>query len=295
MSYRPPTAREIKNCWQSDPRWEGVQRDYAAEDIVRLRAAGIANLSLDLIAGLPHQSSQSWKMSLDQAIRSQVPHLSVYLLEIDDDSRLGRELIAGGTRYHAHAVPDEDRMAEFYEMACDQLSSAGVAQYEISNFARDGHQSHHNLKYWSRQPYLGFGVDAHSMLPIKPARSGAGDGLRGRTVPSDAVPGGPEAVRFATPDSLEAYLAAPPPKRTFVDQQAALEEAFFLGLRLNAGTDLGKMSADFGISRVAAFRPAIVELVQAGLVEQKENTLRLTARGRLLSNEVFERFVSTPS
>jgi len=252
------------------------------EDIARLRSAGIRNLSLDLIAGLPHQTYQSWKTSLDQAIRSQVPHLSVYLLEVDDDSRLGHELIAGGTRYHAHAVPDEDRMADFYEMACDELPRAGFAQYEISNFARDGYQSRHNLKYWSRQPYLGFGLDAHSMLPITPARNGAGRDGDGR-----------EAVRFATPDSLTEYLAATPPKRTVVDKQAALEEAFFLGLRLNAGTDLAKISADFGAARVAGFGSAILELVQAGLMEQEKNTVRLTARGRLLSNEVFERFVST--
>jgi oxygen-independent coproporphyrinogen III oxidase len=265
-------------------------------DIARLRSAGIANINLDLIAGLPHQTYQSWKTSLDQAIESQVPHMSVYLLEVDDASRLGRELIAGGRRYHAHAVPDEDCTADFYEMACRQLPRAGVAQYEISNFARDGYQSRHNLKYWSRQPYLGFGVDAHSMLPITSAQKGAGrDGSRGRTGQFDASPGGREAVRFATADSLDAYLAATPSKRTFVDKQAALEEAFFLGLRLNAGTDLEKISADFGTSRVAAFHSAIVELVQAGLMEQQENTLRLTARGRLLSNEVFERFVSTPA
>ena len=245
------------------------------EDIARLRSAGIRNLNLDLIAGLPHQTYPSWKTSLDQAIQSQVPHLSVYLLEVDNDSRLGRELIAGGTRYHAHAVPDEDHAADFYEMACDHLPSAGVAQYEISNFARDGYQSRHNLKYWLRQPYLGFGVDAHSLLPTTPARNGA--------------------VRFATPDSLEQYLAAKPPKRTFVDQQAALEEAFFLGLRLNAGTDLAKISADFGTARVGGFASAILELVDLGLIEQQENTVRLTARGRLLSNEVFERFISPPS
>jgi len=243
------------------------------EDIARLRSAGIQNLSLDLIAGLPHQTYQSWKTSLDRAIQSQVPHLSVYLLEVDNDSRLGRELIAGGTRYHTHAVPDEDHTADFYEMACDELPSGGLAQYEISNFARPGYQSRHNLKYWTRRPYLGFGVDAHSLLPIPPAGNGA--------------------IRFATPDSLAQYLAAQPPKRTFVDQQAALEEAFFLGLRLNAGADLAKISADFGTARTAGFGSAILELVQAGLMEQQENTVRLTARGRLLSNEVFERFVST--
>jgi oxygen-independent coproporphyrinogen III oxidase len=265
------------------------------DDIARLRSAGITNINLDLIAGLPHQSYQSWKTSLDQAIGIHVPHVSVYMLEVDDDSRLGRELIAGGTRYHAHAVPDEDLTADFYTMACERLSNAGVEQYEISNFARPGYESHHNLKYWSRQPYLGFGVDAHSMLTVD--LNGAGSD--GSCCPTRRSHLGrsadPRAVRFATPDSLEEYLAVRPFKRTLVDQQAALEEAFFLGLRLNPGTNLAKMSADFGIPHVAAFRSVIEELVEAGLMEQQENSIRLTARGRLLSNEVFERFVSTRS
>ena len=265
----------------------------ALDDIARLRSAGITNINLDLIAGLPHQSYQSWKTSLDQTIGIDVPHVSVYMLEVDDGSRLGRELIAGGTRYHAHAVPDEDLTADFYTMACERLSHAGLEQYEISNFARTGYESHHNLKYWSRQPYLGFGVDAHSMLTIDPKGAG-GDGSCCPTRPSDlGRSAAPRAVRFATPDSLEEYLAATPSKRTLVDQQAALEEAFFLGLRLNSGTNLAKMSADFGIPHVAAFRPAIEELMEAGLMEQQEDSIRLTARGRLLSNEVFERFVAT--
>jgi oxygen-independent coproporphyrinogen-3 oxidase len=271
-----------------------------SDDIARLRSAGITNISLDLIAGLPHQSYPSWKTSLDRAIASQVPHVSVYLLEVDHDSRLGRELIAGGTRYHAGAVPDEDRMADFYMMACEQLANAGVKQYEISNFARDGYQSRHNLKYWSRQPYFGFGVDAHSMLLVPSPQNGSPRGAlvgasRRDGLGSGASLSGGEAVRFATPDSLEEYLAAAPAQRTLIDNRAALEEAFFLGLRLNRGTDLAKVSADFGISRLAALRPTMVELVEAGLLEQEDDRIRLTARGRLLSNEVFERFVSIPS
>jgi len=136
-------------------------------DIARLRSAGIENINIDLIAGLPYQTLESWNLSLSHVIDSGVPHVSVYMLEIDEDSRLGRELIAGGTRYHAHFVPDEDVTADLYETGCERLDNAGVHQYEISNFARTGHESRHNLKYWTRQPYLGFGVDAHSMLAAK--------------------------------------------------------------------------------------------------------------------------------
>ena len=140
------------------------KRATVLEEIARLRAAGLANINIDLIAGLPHQTAESWEFSVAEAIATGAPHVSVYMLEVDDDSRLGRELMAGGTRYHAHFVPDEELTADFYEAACRRLEAAGVWQYEISNFARAGEESRHNLKYWTRQPYLGFGVDAHSML-----------------------------------------------------------------------------------------------------------------------------------
>jgi oxygen-independent coproporphyrinogen-3 oxidase len=144
-------------------------REKTLQDIARLRQAGIANINVDLIAGLPHQTRESWEYSLREAIAGGAPHVSVYMLEVDEDSRLGRELIAGGTKYHAHFVPDDDLTAELYETACERLNAAGIEQYEISNFARPGYESRHNLKYWTRQPYFGFGVDAHSMLPAREA------------------------------------------------------------------------------------------------------------------------------
>jgi len=116
-------------------------RQKILDDIVRLRSAGISNISLDLIAGLPHQTAESWQFSLDQAMATGVPHLSVYMLEVDEDSRLGRELIAGGTRYHAHTVPEDDLTADLYLVACERLDQAGLQQYEISNFARAGCES----------------------------------------------------------------------------------------------------------------------------------------------------------
>ncbi len=158
------------------------KRATVLDDIARLRASGIENINIDLIAGLPHQTAESWEFSVAEAIATGAPHVSVYMLEVDDDSRLGRELMAGGTKYHAHFVPDDELTADFYEAACQWLNAAGVCQYEISNFARAGKESRHNLKYWTRQPYLGFGVDAHSML-LCPGKAG-------------------EAVRFSWPDSL---------------------------------------------------------------------------------------------
>ena len=144
------------------------------DDIARLRAAGISNINVDLIAGLPHQTHESWDYSVQQAIASGVPHVSVYMLEVDEDSRLGREVLAGGTKYHAHFVPDDDLTADLYLEACEKLNASGIAQYEISNFARPGLESTHNLKYWTRQPYMGFGVDAHSMLYATETKECAG-------------------------------------------------------------------------------------------------------------------------
>jgi len=246
------------------------ERSTVIDDVGRLRSAGISNINVDLIAGLPHQTRESWEASLDELITLEAPHASIYMLEVDEDSRLGRELIAGGQKYHAHFVPDEDLTADMYEIACERLNAASIRQYEISNFASAGFESRHNLKYWTRQPYLGFGVDAHSML-------GSRDG---------------RAVRFSNSDSLEKYLAGSTKDRTPVSSESALQEAFFLGLRLNRGINLQNLVNEFGENAVSSYTEIISELTTAGLIEKDGGTIRLTSRGRMLSNEVFERFIS---
>jgi oxygen-independent coproporphyrinogen-3 oxidase len=364
------------------------QRSTVLREIARLREAGLANINIDLIAGLPHQTLESWGFSVSETIATGVPHVSVYMLEVDQDSRLGRELIAGGARYHAHFVPDDDATADFYQQACQSLAAAGIAQYEISNFARAStqlqhNQSRHNLKYWTRQPYLGFGVDAHSMLelpvwgrapsPVQAERSSAAAGnSRFATAIGGIKDVRHQAVRFANADSLDAYMNREPHTVTPVSAQAAIEESFFLGLRLNRGIDLEELCAKFhselGPARlgpavssrssmnchpdvichpersegpavgqkaeqtldsrrfregrdfsrainapetaalaaeasrvpepeispetVAVWQSAIQECVRDGLLEQQGTILRLTARGRLLSNEVFARFLA---
>jgi oxygen-independent coproporphyrinogen-3 oxidase len=247
------------------------KRATVLDDIARLRTAGIANINIDLISGLPHQTAESWEFTLAEAVATGVGHVSVYMLEVDEDSRLGRELLAGGTHYHAHSVPDEEAVTDFYMEACERLASAGIAQYEISNFAHEGFESRHNLKYWTRQPYFGFGVDAHSML-------------------ASAAPD-IEAVRFAAADSLDRYVSGASMQRTVVSYRAALEESFFLGLRLTPGVNLQELAARFGEDAVQNARAPITELVEGGLIEQHEDSVCLTSRGRLLSNEVFERFI----
>jgi oxygen-independent coproporphyrinogen-3 oxidase len=282
-------------------------RVIALDDIARLRAAGVTNISLDLIAGLPHQTAPSWQQSLAETVSAAVPHVSVYMLEVDEDSRLGRELIAGGTRYHAHFVPDDEATANFYLEACERLEAVGIHQYEISNFARPGHESRHNLKYWTRQPYLGFGVDAHSMLAAdsRPQRVAAEQEISEYLEHAPNFGGyrpsqdgnfyqylGAESVRLATPDSLEAYLAGEPGQRTAVSFPQALEETYFLGLRLNRGLQPQELAERFGPEATTVFRDQLAELRGLGLVKVQDGITRLTARGRLLSNEVFQRFVA---
>jgi oxygen-independent coproporphyrinogen III oxidase len=251
-------------------------------EIARLRAAGIPEINLDLIAGLPHQTEQSWRYSVEQAISSGVPHVSVYMLEVDEESRLGKEMLANGTRYHASTVPSEDDSAAWYQLACEAFGAAGLQQYEISNFARQGHTSRHNLKYWRRQPYIGFGLDAHSML-----RAGAND------------------VRFANPDDLDVYLGASDAgpfaivtqttdlsdtEADIIRREEAFEESLFLGLRLNEGVALDKLRGEFGTMLDDAM-PALIEVRDAGLLEMLSGLIRLTPRGRMVSNEVFSRLL----
>jgi len=236
-------------------------RKHTAEtvihDVVILRDAGIANINLDLIAGLPYQTRESWSESLSWIERIGVPHISVYMLEVDGDSNLGRELLVLGSRYGAGAVPCEDDIAEFYETAVDRLKSIGIERYEISNFAREGFESRHNLKYWRREPYLGFGADAHSF-----------DG----------------ESRWQNTESAADYVAQDHALRTTLPADP-IAEKFFLGLRLTEGIE-GPWEPFSGIIR---------QFINDGLLEQSGTRVRLTQRGVMLSNEVFQEFVGVPA
>jgi oxygen-independent coproporphyrinogen III oxidase len=247
-------------------------RSVALEDIRRAQKAGIPAASVDLIVGLPGQTIDSWYESLGVLVEAGVDHASIYMLEVDDDSRLGRELLANGRRYSAHEVPGDDLIADLYSDAVGYLAGHGLGQYEISNFARSGSESIHNLKYWHRQPYLGLGLDAHSMLR---ARSGG-------------------ALRFGTPDGLDAYLNGPGwSEPRLLSHAEELEEAWFLGLRLNEGVSLADLRKHFSASAVRACLATVSELEDDGLITFRDgDRVTLTPRGRLLSNDVFERFLA---
>lgn len=225
------------------------------DDVRALRQAGIANINIDLIAGLPGQTEQSWEASLDWVERLQPPHVSVYIFEIDEDSRLGKESLLGGVRYGAGLLPSDDAMAGFYERAVERLRRMGIVRYEISNFARPGYESIHNLKYWTLQPYVGFGLDAHSF-----------DGR----------------LRWSNPDDLDAYLSGSREEPTCADLE---EEAMFVGLRLVAGIAISD-------AQRGKYREPITKWISAGMLTEDKEKLRLTDQGVLLSNEVLQDFVA---
>jgi len=260
-------------------------RGVVFDDLRRLRAAGIANLSLDLIAGLAGQTFASWEESLAALVDCAVPHASVYMLEVDEDSRLGREMLAHGARYHAGLVPTDDAIARMYTRAIEKLSEAGLAQYEISNLSRPGFESRHNLRYWQRRPYLGVGLDASSML-----REAADRGVLRRV------------VRSTTTSDLPAYLAGPALHDSVslnsvsIDTEWIIparqhEEAWFLGLRTNAGVNVAALQREFGRGMVAPALDAVARLAEDGLLTTLAGTVSLTAQGQLLANDVFEEFL----
>lgn len=231
----------------------------------RLRAGGVRNLGIDLIAGLPMQTERSWARSIAIASGCGLDHLSVYMLEIDDESRLGREVLGGGARLHAPAVPPDDAIAAMYEFGCEQLPAAGFPQYEISNFAQAGACSRHNRKYWQRRPYLGLGLDAHSMA----------EGQNGT------------AWRWANVEELAGYqgLSGMGAAEAVTERQR-FEETVFLGLRLVEG--LGREAfAGFPAAWEREFRDGAQYLEDAGLLLGDDEGWRLTRRGQLVSSEVF--------
>lgn len=236
-------------------------RRHDAETVIReveiLRGEGISNINVDLIAGLAWQTASSWEASLDHVLRLGVPHVSVYILEVDEDSRLGLEVLNNGPRYGAANLPGEEQAAEHYQQAVDKLAAEGIRRYEISNFARPGAESRHNLKYWRLEPYVGFGSDAHGFDgSVRP---------RNTDDPVRYV----EAVEHGAPPCVEQSPASP-------------RERLWVGLRLAEGVAIP--SAEFealGLERFAG----------AGLLVHEDGVARLTDRGVLLSNEVFQALI----
>jgi oxygen-independent coproporphyrinogen-3 oxidase len=256
-----------------DPELQASGRMHRRTDVVHanrfLREAGFRNISMDLIAGLPHQTHESWEESVGALLGLRPEHISIYMLEIDEGSRLGKESLAGGKRYSAPSIPPEDAMAEFYESACARLGDHGYEHYEISNWGLPAQHSRHNLKYWRREPYLGFGAGAHSFADGK---------------------------RWANLHDSARYVAcieqgtSPHEQMEDVTAEQALDEEFFLGLRQLAGIDLARIEREYHGSqreRLNSFHAKVEELQRMGLVELLGNQMRLAPDKLTVSNEVF--------
>ena len=258
----------------SDQELRAVGRLHTSEEtreqVHRARRAGFANLSLDLIVGLPFQTERSWQCSLEGAASLSPEHISVYLFELDEKSRLGKEVINRGSRYHAEEVPHEDFQATCYEVAREFLLGEGYAQYEISNFARPRYESRHNRKYWQLHPYLGLGAGAHSF-----------DGnVRWQNVESPEL----YQTRLENGESPVAECLAS-------SSGELVEEFFFLGLRQREGVNLNDARARWGQAEVARHASVIRSLARDGWLEERDERVRLAPAAYLVSNEIFSQFL----
>jgi oxygen-independent coproporphyrinogen-3 oxidase len=184
------------------------------------------------------------------------------MMEIDEGSRLGLEVLQGGARYSAKELPSEEAMADFYELAQCELKAAGYEQYEISNWAKPGFASKHNLKYWRREPYLGFGAGAHSFSGKQ---------------------------RWANMHDAAAYVSAIAAGKPAIDSvqpvtaDLALEEEFFLGLRQLAGVNLARIQSQYGVD----LSEKVGRLASNGMVERQGDVVRLVPAKLNVSNEVL--------
>jgi oxygen-independent coproporphyrinogen-3 oxidase len=260
----------------NDQELRAVGRLHSAADtyetVARARRAGFSNIGLDLIAGLPGQTESSWRESLQAVDRLRPEHVSIYIFEVDEKSRLGREVVRHGERYHAAEVPDESFMADAYESARSLLRKVGYRQYEISNFAFPGFESRHNQKYWRREPYLGFGAGAHSF-----------DGER-RWANEISPDGYAQRLERGETPAWEI-------RRLAIEEQ--IEEFFFLGLRQTEGIDFGEAHWRWGDSALGRWESVIASLAKRDLLVRENGRVRLADHALLVSNEVFQEFLVT--
>jgi oxygen-independent coproporphyrinogen-3 oxidase len=236
------------------------------QTFLNLRAAGFENISFDLIAGLPGQSLDEWTFNLDEALALRPEHLSFYLLEVHEGTPL-----AGHIRRGVQPPPDDDLAAEMYELMLDRAGREGYQHYEISNLSLPGFESRHNTKYWTGQPYYGFGCSAHSFDGSRRRWSNEGD-----------------VARYI---DLVAQKLSPVVERLDLQETEARAEAVFLGLRMMKGFDTRRYQELFGADLRELHQQDLTRFQEAGLIEFEGDLIRLTRTGALLSNEVFSAFV----
>ena len=240
----------------------------AGDAFAMARAAGFDNISLDLMMWLPQQTIPKWLESVDALIGLAPDHASLYILELYPNAPL-REAMARG---QWSLAPDDDA-ADMYLEAMTRLDAAGYQQYEISNVARPGRESRHNLKYWTDGEWLGFGCGAHSTRR----------GVRWKNLSSTTEYIG--AVASAGPLAVE---------RRVLTARETLEEALFTGLRLTRGIDVNTVKARYGVDVWDIYRRQLEQFREAGVLIYDGRLLRLSRAGMLLANEIMAKFLASP-
>lgn len=246
-----------------DSELKAIGRDHdrktAMDGIKRAKDAGVENLALDLIYGLPGQTVDSWEDSLDTLLDFEPMHLSAYGLSI-----------TGSLKLHfppgSDAYPDEDTFARMYDVLIDKCAQRGLEQYEISNFARPGMESQHNLCYWKNDEYLAFGVGAHRFV---------------------------NGVRSANLRSFNRYMRdylADESAET-IDSEREISDAIMLGLRLRSGINLADFQRRYGVDLLPKLAPKLPLLISNELATLEDGVLRLTRKGILISNSVLAELI----
>ena len=244
-------------------------RIHTAQDAIQAfrdaREAGFQNISLDLMYGIPAQTTQSWRETLKKALKLSPEHISLYSLTVEEGTSFHKMHQAGEL-----TLPGNDIEADMYEEAIRTLTAAGFIHYEISNFAKPGFESRHNTTYWRNEPYFGFGAGATSYL----------EGIRAMNT-SDVK----EYIRRIGSDER------PVASKECLTGRAAMGETMFLGLRMLCGVDIDAFADRFGVSPEEVFSTEIAQLTKRGLIEKTDGFIRLTHTGLFLANEVFAEFV----
>lgn len=274
QSFQPQQLRRLGRVHSAE---------QARTALTMARQAGFQALSLDIMYGLPGSDLPDLQADLGEAMTLGVTHLSAYILTLSSESPLGRQLARGEL-----TLPDEDTICAMYHGLVSFLAEHGLEQYEISNFARPGCHSRHNLNYWNRGEYLGFGPAAASFL-----------------IPENQ----PWGMRWSQPDSIAEYqqlvtqrcaqgqyvletAAVQNIGRNFeiLSRNDAILEYIFLRLRMRQGISCQAFQAQFGLAITDLYRPIIEQFVQHGLLEWQADSLRLTSQGNLVSNEILAQF-----
>lgn len=255
-------------------------RLHDAQTVVRsvdiARQAGFDSLNLDLIYGTPQQTLADWDASLDAVIELQPEHLSLYALGLEPNTAMDHWVQNGKL-----PEPDDELAADMYDVATQRLAEGGYGQYEISNWSLPGHESLHNIQYWRNLPYLGLGPGAH----------GYAGGVRYHTIRSPH-----RYIEALTQDAAAADTHFPltpaVAEHTVVSRDDEIFETIMMGLRLlDEGIDLGGFEQRFGVSITDIRQEAIAYHREHGYLELSENRLRLTPKGRLVSNRVLRDLV----